>query len=238
MGALGLDAFRCEDYFGNLAPQEFQSFCKTGRWFSADLVLGTIAQTTVSARHLGSKPALDACALDRTTTRVVRALSPSPRPSRASLPRDGRAPSRSILSAFAHVARRARDAHFPPATAPRCDVPYWSRRAPPRCHPRAPCAEIKFLDAVAVTQPLNSWDVCSGTNMRGAPLLEASGGADRTATARFATATVRAAPVRPLSTPPGRARRALRAARDRIPAAARGRRSAVRRRAGQLRRAP
>ena len=49
--------------FGNLAPQQFQDFCKTGRWFSADLVLGTIAQTTVAARHLGSKPALDACAL-------------------------------------------------------------------------------------------------------------------------------------------------------------------------------
>ena len=26
-------------------------------------MLGTIAQTTVAARHLGSKPALDACAL-------------------------------------------------------------------------------------------------------------------------------------------------------------------------------
>ena len=49
--------------FGNLAPQQFQDFCKTGRWFSADLVLGTIAQTTVAARHLGSRPALDACAL-------------------------------------------------------------------------------------------------------------------------------------------------------------------------------
>ena len=48
---------------GNVSPQQFRDWCRTGRWFSADLVLGTIAQTTVAARHLGSKPALDACAL-------------------------------------------------------------------------------------------------------------------------------------------------------------------------------
>ena len=48
---------------GNVSPQQFRDWCRTGRWFSADLVLGTIAQTTVAARHLGSRPALDACAL-------------------------------------------------------------------------------------------------------------------------------------------------------------------------------
>ena len=42
--------------FGNLAPQQFQDFCKTGRWFSADLVLGTIAQTTVCLLYTSPSP--------------------------------------------------------------------------------------------------------------------------------------------------------------------------------------